>query len=130
MADDELRPIRCYVSPAPSKRDQISGWYAKLSPQGRSDADEFIKAMRKKSDWKMPDYRPSLKGHQKLGELRWWSENKQHRLVGYFKDGVFFALIGCTHKQQIYDPPEALDTAGTRKKHIEDGWAETVEYDL
>ena len=123
-----LKPIRCYVSPSGSNK--ISAWYESLVPQERADADEFIKNMRKTREWKMPNYRPSLRGYKGLGELRWESERKQHRLIGYLQGGTFYALIGCTHKQQIYDPSEALKTADKRKLQIERGEASTVAYDL
>jgi hypothetical protein len=126
---DELKPVCCYVSPA-SGKNKIAEWYEGLLAQERADADEFIKNMRKTQDWSMPDYRPRLVGHKGLGELRWRSEEKQHRLVGYLKGGMFFALIGCTHKQQVYNPANALDTADKRKKEIESGKARTIPYDL
>src|SRR5271157_2785895 len=121
---DELKPIRCYVSPAGNNK--IAEWYDGLSAAERADADEFIKNMRKTRDWTMPNYRPKLTGYRGLGELRWTSEKKEHRLVGYLRGGVFFALIGCTHKQQVYSPVDALDTADRRKKEIESGKAKTV----
>jgi hypothetical protein len=69
-------PIRCYVSP--TGRNKIKDWYDGLTVQGKSDADEFLKDMRRTLDWRMPDYRPKLsnvKGVDKkkvkgLGELR------------------------------------------------------------
>jgi len=128
MADEQLKPIQCHVSPAGNNK--IADWYSGLLPQEQADADEFIRNMRKTKDWKLPDYRPKLRGYRGLGELRWVSENKQHRLVGYLKSGTFFALIGCTHKQQIYNPPDALATAEKRKKEIEGGKATVVSYDL
>jgi hypothetical protein len=127
MADD-LKPIHCYVSPAGNNK--IEDWYGGLSVQERSDADEFIKIMRKTKDWKKPDYRPKLSGYRGLGELRWSSEKKQHRLIGYLQDGAFYALVGCTHKQQVYNPADALDTADKRKKEIKNGRAITEPYDL
>jgi hypothetical protein len=86
----------------------------------------------------MPHYRPQLrpsKGvkapHARgLGELRWSSEKKQHRLLGFFADGVWYALLGCTHKQNIYDPADALATAAKRKNEIQKREVGTVEYDL
>lgn len=128
MTDEELKPILCYVSPAGNNK--ISEWYSGLSVGERADADEFIKNMRRTKDWRMPAYRPRLKGHGGLGELRWFSQNKQHRLVGYLKGGTFFALIGCTHKQNIYDPADALSTADRRKSDVEGGRVKVVPYDL
>jgi len=78
----------------------------------------------------MPDYRPRLRGGEGLGELRWTSENKKHRLLGFFMKGCWYAVVGCTHKQRIYDPTHALETAKRYKSQIENGTARTVEYDL
>lgn len=125
---DELKPIHCYVSPAGNNK--IRHWYEDLSAQERADADTFIQIMRKTKDWKKPDYRSKLTGYKGLGELRWPSEQKQHRLIGYLQDGAFFALIGCIHKQQVYAPADALDTADRRKKEIRNGRAGTEPYDL
>jgi len=128
MIDKPLKPVRCYVSPAGNNK--IADWYRGLSVQERADADEFIKSMRKTAIWKMPQYRPLLKGHSKLGELRWTSEKKEHRLVGYLEKGIFVALMGCGHKGKIYDPADALEEADRRKSRISKGEATTVEYDL
>jgi hypothetical protein len=122
----EIKPVLCYVSPAGNNK--IASWYDGLSVQEQADADEFIKNMRKTKLWALPNYRPRLRGHKGLGELRWVSARKQQRLIGYLKADVFFALIGCTHKQQIYDPPDALDTADRRKHEIEHGRAKTEPY--
>ena len=80
---DELKPIRCYVSLAGNNK--IADWYNDLTAQGRSDADEFIKNMRKTRDWKMPNYRPRLKGYRGIGELRWTSEKKSIGLSVIFR---------------------------------------------
>jgi len=82
-------------------------------------------------DWKTPNYRSRLRGLEGVGELRWQSEKKQHRLLGFFHAGAWIALVGCTHKQQIYNPAEALDTAHKYMKEIKNGKAlPTVEYVL
>lgn len=124
----ELKPILCYVSPLGNNK--IAEWYADLSAAEKADADEFIKDMRCTAEWKMPDYRPRLREHKRLGELRWTSEKKEHRLVGYLKGGSFIALIGCTHKQNIYMPANALETADKRRDDIEKGRATLETYDL
>jgi hypothetical protein len=125
---DGLKLVRCYVSPAGNNK--IADWYGGLSAQERSDADEFIKNMRRTKDWNMPYYRPKLTGYKGLGELRWTSEKKEHRLIGYLQGGVFFAVMGCTHKGTVYDPADALDQADKRKAQIQNGKVTTVEYEL
>ena len=122
-----MRSIRCYISPPPANRNKIADWYYDLLPQERADADEFIKDMRKTRDWKPPLYKPLGRG---LGELRWSSNKKQHRLIGFFMGYAWYAVMGCTHKQRIYSPQNALETAKTRKSEIERGEVETVEYDF
>jgi hypothetical protein len=121
-------PIRCYVSPAGNNR--IADWYGSLLVQEKADTDEFLKNMRKTHDWQMPSYRSRLRGGEGLGELRWPSENKQHRLLGFFMKGCWYAVVGCTHKQQVYNPADSLNTAKRCKKQIERKEVRTVEYDL
>jgi hypothetical protein len=126
---DEWRTrIRCYASPAGN--DRIADWYRGLLPQERSDADTFIRNMRRTREWKMPDYRPRLRDGDGLGELRWDSCGRRHRLLGFFKDGYWFAVMGCTHKQQVYNPADALETAKKNKRAIERGQVDTVDYDI
>ena len=122
------RTIRCYVSPA--ENNKIADWHADLSVQERADADAFMAIVRVKLKWELPEYRAKLTGYKGLGELRWVSCNKQHRLIGFFMGGIWYAVMGCTHKQQIYSPADALKTADKRKKDIEQGRVKTVLYDL
>jgi hypothetical protein len=77
--------------------------------------------------WKGPQYKPLSKG---VGELRWFSEGKQQRLLGFFQGDAWIALIGCKHKQQVYSPPGCLETAQKRKKQVERQEVQTVELDL
>ena len=99
-----------------------------MSVQERSDADEFLKNMRRTRDWKWPDYRARLRNGDGLGELRWESEGKQQRLLGFFGDGCWYAVVGCTHKQQVYKPADALETGKRYKKQIENRKVKTIEY--
>ena len=86
--------------------------------------------MRGKLKWEWPDYRARLRDYKGLGELRWDSCKKQHRLIGFFMGGIWYAVMGCTHKQQIYNPADALNTADKRKKDIENRRVNTVPYDF
>ena len=122
-----MKTIRCYVSPPPAKRNKIADWYNDLSPQECADADDFIKNMRKTREWKPPLYKRLRDG---LGELRWTSCKKQHRLIGFFWGYAWYAVIGCTHKQRIYSPAQCLETARSRKTQIERSEVETIEYEL
>ena len=109
-----------------------------LSAQEKADVDAFLLIMRKTGDWQMPSYRRQLRAIKGvkasqvrgLGALRWISGKKQHRLLGFFGDGVWYAVLGCTHKQNIYDPADALATAVKRKNEIQKVEVKTVEYNL
>ena len=125
MMADWRRDIRCYVSPA--GRNKIEDWYEGLSAQEKADADEFIKNQRKIKDWARPRYKVLFEG---IGELRWQSRQKQHRLIGFFQEEAWIALIGCSHKGKVYKPPDCLETARKRKKHVEEGEVMTHEFDL
>ena len=50
--------------------------------------------------------------------------------LGHLKDGVFIALMGCTHKMNIYDPRDAIETADKRLTQINQKEATTCEYKL
>ena len=126
------RRILCFVSP--TGKDKIRDWYDDLGPAERATADAFIKTVLRKQDWVMPYYLPALSGSKdlkRIGELRWICNNVNHRLVGYLMNGVdFAAMIGCTHKQQVYNPASALETAITRRKQIGRKEGTLREYDF
>jgi len=124
----EVREILCYVSVAGNNK--IADWYEDLTVTEKADTDEFIKTMCKTQDWTGSSYKPSLRGYPKLGELRWDSGNKKHRLIGFFRDGKYVAVMGCYHKQQIYAPADALEQAEKRRKQIVANEVKTVPYEL
>ena len=94
--------------------------------------DAFLAFMVKLETWEYPDI-DSLKGdrYKGLTELRWKSGKMPHRILGY-QTGAFeyLMLIGCTHNEKKYDPPEAMETARRRREEIQKGEASTSEYKL
>jgi hypothetical protein len=105
-------------------RNVIQDWYAGLLMRERTDFDAFIRLLARTAEWRYPDFR-WLRGkkYRGLGEIRFESEKKEHRVIGYFNlvPRQYIMLIGCFHKQRIYTPANALDTALQRKKLIEQG---------
>ena len=102
----------------------------------RADMDTFLKILAKKVEWTRPDIKP-LKGrpYRGLTELRWPSGKIQHRIIGVRLGDVgnqrqYLMLLGCTHKNNVYDPPDALDSAAKNKKKIDAGEATSSEYQL
>lgn len=80
--------------------------------------DELLGIMSRTTEWKAPFFKNLGDG---LGEIRWKSEKKQYRVIGcWWKNpNGYLLLIGCTHKQNIYDPPEAIKTADKRRRGIQ-----------
>ncbi len=114
-------------------RRAIDDWRRKLPIGGpRADLDAFLKLMAKSEKWEYPDI-DSLKGdrYKGLTELRWKSGGVQHRILGYATNAYnYLMLVGCTHKGQVYKPPDAMETARRRRDEIERMEATIVEYQL
>ena len=109
-----------------------------LAQQGRFKAalDTFLRTLAKQERWEPPHIKALTGEYSGLSELRWTAGQKEHRIIGYriddTKDGQhqYVMLIGCTHKQRNYIPPNALHTAKKRKAEIEKGVARINEYSL
>ena len=116
-----------------SGRKAIDDWRKDI-PVGlpRADLDNFLKIVAKKDKWEYPDL-DSLqsKKYQGLSELRWRSGNVPYRIIGYSQaDHEYVMLIGCTHNNKKYTPPDALGTAVKRRDKINSGEATICEYTL
>src|ERR1700729_12628 len=96
-------------------------WYRGLDDavQGKHDTVLDYLEPRGAHEWREPH---TKKLNDDIIEIRIRS-NVQHRLFGFFgpERGQFTILLSCTHKQNVYDPPDAKKTAVKRKKDIEDG---------
>ena len=121
------RPFKDYVGS--NGTNYIERWFQKeLTDQQRSDLEALIGVLEKQERWGMPDYRQLIGKHSALGEVRLRAK-PPIRLIGYKKGSEFILLIGCKHKGQIYDPPNALDTALSRKNDLESNHGETIDHD-
>lgn len=95
--------------------------------------DTFLKMLARLDKWERPHIKALGVG---LSELRWTAGKIEHRIIGYGiaddHDGKhrYVMLIGCTHKQKNYIPPEALETARGRKMDIKNGVVKVSEYSL
>lgn len=80
-----------------------------------------------KRDWKKP-YALKLQKVTDIYEIRFQANGVQQRPFGYFgpRDKEFTILILATHKEKIYDPNDAIKTAESRRKYIQDGRASCV----
>src|SRR6266567_3376540 len=118
-----------------SGRKAIEDWRKSLPPGvPRADLDRFLKNMVKLDKWTRPVI-DSLKGksNQGLSELRWKSGGVSHRIFGYTQEDHVYVmmLVGCTHNDKKYKPPECFDTARTRRAEIANDCARhTCEYEV
>ncbi|MCF8149165.1 MAG: hypothetical protein K9K30_00865 [Burkholderiaceae bacterium] len=72
-----------------------------------------------KRDWKQP-HAKKLKGVRDIYEIRFAASGVQHRPLGFFGPGEkeFTIVLWATHKQDIYDPHNAINTADGRRKLV------------
>jgi hypothetical protein len=103
---------------SPAGNNLIADWYCGISVESRAMFDDLLEVLSKKAEWKYPDFKRLDDG---LGEIRWKCDKKQHRVIGcsWKNPNGYLLLIGCTHKQQIDDPPDALETADKRRRGLQ-----------
>jgi len=107
-------------------RDVIQDWRRKdLEPQQRADMDSHLLIWRNQKQWDAKDFKALGGG---LFELRFTSCKKQLRLIGFHWPAKqlggldnFTFVMGCSHKQRIYDPADALGTAAQRAGNLKKG---------
>ncbi len=118
--------FRVYVSP--SGRSDVQDCLDALDVAGQVKFDVEVKylAVALLSEWHEPRAR-KLSGYKGLYEIRFKAGKVQQRPIGFFGPGSdeFTILVWATHKQNVYKPPKALDTASARRKAVLEGAAGT-----
>ena len=106
----------------------ITSWLSSES-EARSRFHVRIGHMRlvPQGDWTYKQYK-KLKNADGVAEIKWEAGKKQWRALGFEIDGYFLMLIGCTHKQNVYNPPGCVKTAMRLKKEVEEGKHASIEY--
>jgi hypothetical protein len=95
----------------------ISEWYCSQPVECRAMFDDLLDILAKKAAWKYPEFKRLENG---LGEIMWRFGKVQHRMIGcsWKAPSGYLLLIGCTHKQDIYNPPDAIETADKRRRGL------------
>lgn len=108
-------------------RGVITSWLAK-EPSARARFRVRVRDLRRisRNDWTKKQFRGLGNG---LSEIKWESGKKQWRAIGFDYKGYFVMVIGCTHKDKVYDPVECLKTAKQRKDEVERGLWGMVDYE-
>lgn len=80
-----------------------------------------------KHDWKKPHAR-KLQGVTDIYEIRFKANGVEFRPFGFFgpSEKEFTILVWATHKQDIYDPHDAIKTADSRRGFVQNGSARCV----
>jgi hypothetical protein len=101
----------------PSRNNAIADWYCRQSVDCRVAFDDLLDILSKKANWSEPEFKRLQAG---LGEIRWKVDDVQHRVIGcaWKNPHGYLLLIGCTHKQRVYSPPDAIETADRRHRGI------------
>jgi hypothetical protein len=125
-------------SPAPSLRLReitgadgqgvITSWLARHSEakaRFRVRVGNLSKVPR--TDWTKKQFH-KLKDADGVAEIKWEAANKQWRAMGFDKDGYFVMLVGCTHKDDNYDPSNCINTAIRLKQETERGRHSLIDF--
>lgn len=106
--------------------DDVEDWFRSLPDEGQDILNGMLKVNSKTENPRNWTACEMLQGPCKdegIWEWKFVVDKVQHRLLGVFgyerKTAIF--LIGCTHKQKVYKPPNCLDTAIKRAKITKNG---------
>lgn len=113
-------------------KNPIEDWYQGLSEDGQNIFDALLKQNQKVElpiNWGgMKPMQGPCKS-EGIWEWRFQADGIQQRILGIFGDSRKHAifLIGCYHKQQVYKPPECLETALRRARAVREKIANVIE---
>jgi len=115
----------------------IEDWYQNdLSDESRFVFDSLLKnicQIENHLEWGC--FRGMMKGklrEQRIWEIGFVCDGRHYRLLGKFssvrKNAIL--LVGCYHKQRIYTPAGALNSAFNRSKLLSEGSAKYYEHKI
>jgi hypothetical protein len=95
----------------------IEEWYLDQSENVQADFDTTLKNLSIAPDWRGMKEFKSLK-MDGLCEILFKTDGVQYRPTGSFGPGAqtFTIWIGCSKKQNVYNPPDAFEKAKKRKR--------------
>lgn len=103
--------------------DDIEQWFLGLSESGRDIFNSLLKINSKTSlptSWQGSKMLQGACKEVGIWEWRFFADGVQQRLLGVFgperKTAIF--LLGCSHKDQIYRPPNCIETAIKRANNL------------
>ncbi len=110
----------------------VERWREDLSEEARFHFDAILKDASKTAkfqDWVA--FRKFLKGKaadERIWELEFRADRRQYRVLGQFRgERVAVLFAGCYHKQNVYAPKDAIETARKRARSLSRKEATLVE---
>lgn len=82
-------------------------------------------ARTNRAQWNKTQFR-KIEGE--LCEIKWKADDIQWRALGFDYEGAFVMVLGCTHKGNVYTPPDWKKTGLRRIKEVKNGQWNRVEY--
>lgn len=124
---DMLWKFMTYVSP--SGRTETQATIDRYDDKASASFERAVAHLSVSSidQWNKPFAR-KLKSRDKLFEICYKANQKETRALGSFgpSPGHFSITLICTHKTNVYTPPDAFETAENRFAQIRAGSATTV----
>jgi phage-related protein len=108
----------------------IDQWRSTLSPEGQAKMTAALKNVAKienQLEWGARDLEGAPK-KEKILELKFIADKKQYRIAFIFQPGYRVVLLaGFYHKQKVYTPPNAIETARKRAGDYRANRATSIE---
>ena len=106
---------------------ELTRWFA-LNRGSRAKFRIRVQHLQKTSrtEWNKKQFKYLRDG---LAEIKWKCSDKEFRAVGFDFKGFFVMLLGCTHKQGVYDPHNWLNTAKKLKGEVENEQWHTAAFE-
>ena len=114
----------------PNGNNPVESWCEQQTEEVQETLNSALKNMAGTDnhlDW--ITWRGYLRGSakkQKIWEIGFFAEGRQHRILGVFSGSkVVILLGGCYHKGKVYEPHDAIETAIKRATALKEGRATT-----
>lgn len=118
-----LREVVC------GRGGELTEWF-KSNVGARAKFRVRVQNLRRvsRAEWNKKQFRYLENG---LAEIKWkWKDGKKEfRAIGFDHAGAFVMLVGCSHKQNVYDPPRVMSTAKRLKGEVENGKWKTASFE-
>lgn len=122
-----------YTYVSPHKRNDVQSTIDRYDDYSREAFGRAVAhlSVTNRTQWHEPQAK-KLKGKDALYEIRYRANRCSTRALGFFGGNgkTFIITLICTHKQNVYNPVDAFETAKDRSQQIVKGIATAVPLKL